>query len=91
MPWADDPRHPRAVLAANFGVADFVIPNDDEREIRYNVFQALQYLADWLAGNGCVALPAPRVARIIETQRFSIGTTAGGCAGSDNNQETKTQ
>ena len=26
--------------------------------MRYNIFQALQYLADWLCGNGCVALPA---------------------------------
>ena len=31
---------------------------DDPEEVRYNVFQALQYLADWLSGNGCVALPA---------------------------------
>ena len=28
------------------------------REVRYNIFQALQYFADWLSGNGCVALPA---------------------------------
>ncbi|MBI2376262.1 MAG: serine hydrolase [Deltaproteobacteria bacterium] len=34
-----------------------VVRNDDPDEIRYNVFQTLQYLADWLAGNGCVALP----------------------------------
>lgn len=54
---ADDPRYPRAVLAAELGTSD-VIANDDPEEIRYNVFQALQYLADWLSGNGCVALPA---------------------------------
>jgi malate synthase len=35
-----------------------VIANDDPEEVRYNIFQALQYLADWLRGNGCVALPA---------------------------------
>ena len=37
---------------------DGVIRNHDPEEIRYNVFQSLQYLADWLSGNGCVALPA---------------------------------
>ena len=35
-----------------------MIANHDPREVRYNIFQALQYLADWLSGNGCVALPA---------------------------------
>ncbi|MEN9785792.1 MAG: hypothetical protein RLZZ299_1056 [Pseudomonadota bacterium] len=53
----DDPRYPRAVLAATLPVSP-VIANDDPEEVRYNVFQALQYLADWLMGNGCVALPA---------------------------------
>lgn len=53
----DDPRYPRAVLAAELGVSD-VIANHDPEEVRYNIFQALQYLADWLSGNGCVALPA---------------------------------
>ncbi len=52
-----DPRYLRAVLASEIGVSP-VIANDDPDEIRYNVFQALQYLADWLRGNGCVALPA---------------------------------
>ena len=52
-----DPRYLRAVLASEIGVSP-VIANDDPEEIRYNVFQALQYLADWLRGNGCVALPA---------------------------------
>lgn len=52
-----DPRYLRAVLAAATGVSP-VIANDDPEEVRYNVFQALQYLADWLSGNGCVALPA---------------------------------
>lgn len=53
----DDPRYLRAVLAAELG-GSHLIANDDPEEVRYNVFQALQYLADWLVGNGCVALPA---------------------------------
>lgn len=52
-----DPRYLRAVLAAELGRSE-VIANDDPEEVRYNIFQALQYLADWLRGNGCVALPA---------------------------------
>lgn len=52
-----DPRYPRAVLAATLDTSP-VIANHDPEEVRYNVFQALQYLADWLLGNGCVALPA---------------------------------
>jgi malate synthase len=52
-----DPRYLRAVLAADLEMSP-VIANDDPEEVRYNVFQALQYLADWLGGNGCVALPA---------------------------------
>jgi malate synthase len=51
-----DPRYLRAVLASEIGLSP-VIANDDPEEIRYNIFQALQYLADWLCGNGCVALP----------------------------------
>jgi malate synthase len=53
----DDPRYRLGVLAADMGTSQ-LIANDDPREVRYNVFQALQYLADWLSGNGCVALPA---------------------------------
>ncbi len=53
----DDPRYLRGVLAADVDTSP-VIANHDPEEVRYNVFQALQYLADWLAGNGCVALPA---------------------------------
>jgi malate synthase len=45
------------VLAAD-GAVSPLIANDDPEEVRYNVFQALQYLADWLCGKGCVALPA---------------------------------
>lgn len=54
---AGDPLYERGVLAADIEISDF-IANDDPREVRYNVFQAIQYLADWLSGNGCVALPA---------------------------------
>ncbi|MFZ9886100.1 MAG: hypothetical protein ACO3JL_01255 [Myxococcota bacterium] len=52
-----DPRYFRGVLAADLETSD-VVANDDPEEVRYNIFQALQYLADWLCGNGCVALPA---------------------------------
>jgi malate synthase len=52
-----DPAYARAVLAADLERSR-VIANDDPEEVRYNVFQALQYLCDWLCGNGCVALPA---------------------------------
>lgn len=54
---ASDPLYDRALLAADV-VTSRVIANDDPEEVRYNVFQALQYLASWLAGTGCVALPA---------------------------------
>ncbi|MBA2661925.1 MAG: hypothetical protein H0U74_06490 [Bradymonadaceae bacterium] len=54
---ADHPLYNRGVLAADITISDY-IANDDPEEVRYNVFQALQYLADWLSGNGCVALPA---------------------------------
>ncbi len=53
----DDPRYPRAVLAADLSVSTRCA-NNDPKEVRYNVFQALQYLAAWLSGTGCVALPA---------------------------------
>lgn len=55
-----DPLYPRGVLAADMAESD-VIQNHDPEEVRYNVFQALQYLADWLSGNGCVALPATMI------------------------------
>lgn len=53
----NDPRFVRALVAADLKESD-IIRNNDESEIRYNVFQSLQYLTDWLTGNGCVALPA---------------------------------
>ena len=52
-----DPLYLRGVLAADLEQSE-VIPNAHPEEVRYNIFQALQYLADWLRGNGCVALPA---------------------------------
>ena len=52
-----DPLYLRGILAASVTTSD-VIANHDPEEIRYNIFQALQYLCDWLCGNGCVALPA---------------------------------
>lgn len=53
----DDPQYVRSLLVADIKASDFIANNDPE-EIRYNVFQSLQYLTDWLCGNGCVALPA---------------------------------
>ena len=53
----EDELYERGVLAADIEVSD-IISNDDEQEVRYNIFQAVQYIADWLVGNGCVALPA---------------------------------
>lgn len=53
----NDPNYVRALIVADIKESDFIANNDPE-EIRYNVFQSLQYLTDWLSGNGCVALPA---------------------------------
>ncbi|NDD90860.1 hypothetical protein EBZ37_02075 [bacterium] len=47
----------RSLIVADLRESD-TIPNHDLEEVRYNVFQSLQYLVDWLSGNGCVALPA---------------------------------
>ncbi len=52
-----DQLYPRALLVADEKQSNF-IANNDPNEIRYNIFQSLQYLTDWLSGNGCVALPA---------------------------------
>lgn len=49
--------YPFKLMAADLKISD-VIANHDPKEIRYNVFQSLQYFADWLCGRGCVALPA---------------------------------
>jgi allantoicase len=53
----DDPLYPRSLIVADLKANAGTI-NHSPDEIRYNIFQCLQYLADWLAGNGCVALPA---------------------------------
>ncbi len=53
----DHPLYPRSLIVADSKESSF-IPNHDPEEVRYNVFQSLQYLTDWLSGNGCVALPA---------------------------------
>ncbi len=53
----DDPMYARSLIVADLKESDYIANNHPD-EIRYNVFQCLQYLADWLTGNGCVALPA---------------------------------
>jgi len=52
-----DSQYARSLLVADLKESDFIANNHPD-EIRYNVFQSLQYLTDWLCGNGCVALPA---------------------------------
>jgi malate synthase len=54
-----DKNHPlyaRSLIVADIKESNFIANNHPD-EIRYNVFQSLQYLTDWLTGNGCVALP----------------------------------
>jgi allantoicase/malate synthase/CubicO group peptidase (beta-lactamase class C family) len=51
-----DPNYVRSLLVADIKESDYV-PNNHPDEIRYNLFQSLQYITDWLSGNGCVALP----------------------------------
>ncbi len=53
----DDPLYKRSLLVADIKESTFIANNHPD-EIRYNVFQSLQYITDWLSGNGCVALPA---------------------------------
>lgn len=53
----DDPLYARSLIVADLKESDFIANNHPD-EIRYNVFQSLQYITDWLSGNGCVALPA---------------------------------
>jgi allantoicase len=50
------PNYVRSLLVADIKESDYIAGNHPD-EIRYNVFQSLQYLTDWLSGNGCVALP----------------------------------
>ncbi len=54
---SSNPLYPRSLLVADTQESK-LISNNDPEEIRYNIFQTLQYLTDWLSGNGCVALPA---------------------------------
>ncbi|MFU8805476.1 MAG: hypothetical protein ACNA8W_16815 [Bradymonadaceae bacterium] len=72
------PLYLRGVLAASVETSE-VIANDDPEEVRYNIFQALQYLADWLSGNGCVALPATmtntRSERVVVRIMDDLATT----------------
>lgn len=53
----DNPLYARSLIVADLKESDFIANNHPD-EIRYNVFQSLQYITDWLSGNGCVALPA---------------------------------
>lgn len=53
---SSDPNYVRSLIVADISESDFIANNHPD-EIRYNVFQSLQYLTDWLSGNGCVALP----------------------------------
>jgi malate synthase len=52
-----NPLYPRSLIVADLKESDYIANNHPD-EIRYNVFQSLQYITDWLSGNGCVALPA---------------------------------
>jgi malate synthase len=51
-----NPLYARSLIVADIKESDFIANNHPD-EIRYNVFQSLQYITDWLSGNGCVALP----------------------------------
>lgn len=53
----DDPLYARSLIVADVRESNYIANNHPD-EVRYNVFQCLQYLADWLTGSGCVALPA---------------------------------
>ncbi len=53
----NDPMYARSLIVADMKESTYIANNHPD-EIRYNVFQSLQYLTDWLSGNGCVALPA---------------------------------
>ena len=52
----NDPMYARSLIVADIKESNFIANNHPD-EIRYNVFQSLQYITDWLCGNGCVALP----------------------------------
>jgi len=69
----NDPNYQRALLAADLTQSSYIANNHPD-EIRYNIFQALQYLADWLSGNGCVALPA-QIKGVIVRVMDDLATT----------------
>lgn len=52
----NDPMYARSLIVADIKESNYIANNHPD-EIRYNVFQSLQYITDWLSGNGCVALP----------------------------------
>lgn len=52
----NNPLYPRSLIVADIKESTYIANNHPD-EIRYNVFQSLQYITDWLSGNGCVALP----------------------------------
>jgi malate synthase len=52
----NDPMFARSLIIADIRESNFIANNHPD-EIRYNIFQSLQYITDWLSGNGCVALP----------------------------------
>jgi len=52
----ENKRFPRSLIVSD--VRESIhLSNSDPDEVRFNVFQTLQYITDWLRGNGCVALP----------------------------------
>ncbi|MBC7429840.1 MAG: serine hydrolase [Bacteriovorax sp.] len=53
----DDEMYVRSLLVADIKESNYIANNHPD-EVRYNVFQSLQYITDWLSGNGCVALPS---------------------------------
>jgi malate synthase len=52
----NDPMYARSLIVADLKESNYIANNHPD-EIRYNIFQTLQYITDWLTGNGCVALP----------------------------------
>ena len=72
---AHDPLYDRAVVAATCRPSP-VVANHAPAEVRYNVFQVLQYLAAYLSGTACVSLPtAPLPGGICLTALDDLATT----------------
>mgnify|MGYP003665646277 CR=1 FL=1 len=53
----NDELYDRDLIVADIAESSYM-KNNDPIEVGYNIFQSLQYITDWLSGNGCVALPA---------------------------------